>query len=124
MTYISIRNSGEGLSKEELPKIFERFYKTDRSRGIDKSGVGLGLYIVRSIIHLHGGEIAVKSVQGEYTEFVFSLPDMAKPKNTSISIGKEKDYPSRQKGKPLEETTASSKEKKEEDVQTNFKEDL
>ena len=70
-TFVGIRNSGEGLSKEEIPRVFDRFYKTDRSRGIDKNGVGLGLYLVRSIINLHGGDIIVKSVKGEYTEFVF-----------------------------------------------------
>ena len=78
MTYVGIRNSGEGLTKEEIPRIFERFYKTDRSRSIDKTGVGLGLHIVRSIINLHGGEIIVKSVEGEYCEFRFSLPCAAK----------------------------------------------
>lgn len=71
---IGVKNSGEGLSKEEIPRVFDRFYKTDRSRGLDKSGVGLGLYIVRSIVTLHGGDIIVKSVQGEYCEFLFSLP--------------------------------------------------
>ncbi len=71
---IGVKNSGEGLSKEEMSRVFDRFYKTDKSRGIDKNGVGLGLYIVRSIVNLHGGEIMVKSVQGEYTEFLFTLP--------------------------------------------------
>ncbi|WP_077533973.1 HAMP domain-containing histidine kinase [Massiliimalia massiliensis] len=76
---IGVKNSGEGLSKEEIPRVFDRFYKTDRSRGQDKSGVGLGLYIVRSIVTLHGGDIIVKSVQGEYCEFLFTLPP-GKPK--------------------------------------------
>lgn len=70
---IGVKNSGEGLSREEIPRVFDRFYKTDRSRGLDKNGVGLGLYIVHSIINLHGGEIIVKSVKGEYCEFIFSL---------------------------------------------------
>lgn len=74
-TYISVKNSGAGLSKEEIPKIFDRFYKTDKSRGLDKNGVGLGLYIVRSIVSLHDGEIIVRSAQGEYVEFVLSLPN-------------------------------------------------
>ena len=81
MTAISIKNSGEGLSEDELPLVFDRFYKTDKSRGIDKTGVGLGLNIVRSIIRLHGGEIMVRSVKGEYTEFVFTLPSKAKEEN-------------------------------------------
>lgn len=91
ITYIGIKNSGEGLSKEEIPRVFDRFYKTDKSRGIDKNGVGLGLYIVRSVINLHGGDIIVRSVQGEYTEFVFSIPT-AKVKNSALVKGKEKDY--------------------------------
>jgi len=91
ITYIGIKNSGEGLSKEEIPRVFDRFYKTDKSRGIDKNGVGLGLYIVRSVINLHGGDIIVRSIQGEYTEFVFSIPT-AKVKNSALVKGKEKDY--------------------------------
>jgi len=73
-TRVSVKNSGAGLSKEELSRVFDRFYKTDRSRGLDKNGVGLGLYIVRSIVSLHGGEITVHSAEGQYVEFVFSIP--------------------------------------------------
>lgn len=75
MTVISIKNSGEGLSEDELPLVFDRFYKTDKSRGLDATGVGLGLNIVRSIIRLHGGKIMVRSVKGEYTELVFTVPN-------------------------------------------------
>ena len=75
MTVISIKNSGEGLYEDEVALVFDRFYKTDKSRGLDKQGVGLGLNIVRSIIKLHGGKIMVRSVQGEYTEFIFTLPN-------------------------------------------------
>lgn len=71
---VSIRNSGEGLKKNEIHRVFDRFYKTDESRGKDKTGVGLGLSIVRSIIKLHGGSVLVRSKQGEYTEFEFTLP--------------------------------------------------
>lgn len=70
---VSIRNSGEGLKKQEISKVFERFYKTDESRGIDPGGVGLGLSIVSSIIKLHGGKITVSSEPNRYTEFTFSL---------------------------------------------------
>ncbi len=73
-TAFTIRNSGEGISKEEIQRVFEKFYKTDRSRGLDKRGVGLGLYIVRTIVNLHGGEIVVRSMDGEYCEFTVSLP--------------------------------------------------
>ncbi len=74
MLTVSIRNSGDGIPKEEIPMLFDRFYKSDRSRGIDTKGVGLGLHIVKSLVHLQGGTISVKSVEGEYTEFVFTLP--------------------------------------------------
>ncbi len=72
--YVSIRNSGEGISPEEIDRIFERFYKIDKSRSYDVKGAGLGLYIVKSIINLHKGEIKAESEQGEYTDFTFWLP--------------------------------------------------
>lgn len=71
---VCVRNTGEGLSEEELSYIFDRFYKTDKSRSQDKTGVGLGLYLVKKIVSLHGGNIDVRSVQGEYSEFEFTLP--------------------------------------------------
>lgn len=71
---VSIRNSGEGLSEDEMPLVFDRFYKTDKSRGIHAQGLGLGLNIARSIIEIHGGKIMVKSLKGEYTEFTFTIP--------------------------------------------------
>ncbi|MDR2931524.1 MAG: HAMP domain-containing histidine kinase [Oscillospiraceae bacterium] len=75
MTYVAIRNSGKGIDKEELPLLFERFYKSDKSRSLNTNGVGLGLHIVRSIINYHKGEIVVRSIPGEYTEFEFSVPN-------------------------------------------------
>ncbi len=72
----TIKNSGEGLSKVEMSRIFERFYKTDRSRSTDKTGVGFGLYIVKTIVTLHGGKIVVGSVLGEYTSFEVTLPGL------------------------------------------------
>lgn len=58
---VAIENSGPGIEADDLPMIFERFYKTDKSRSQDRKGMGLGLYIVRTIIKLHGGEITVAS---------------------------------------------------------------
>ena len=72
--HVHIRNSGEGLTEEEVSHVFERFYKTDESRGKDKTGVGLGLSIVNRIMVLHRGSVTVKSVKGEYTEFIVSMP--------------------------------------------------
>ena len=69
-----VRNSGEGIPEEELKNLFDRFYKSDRSRGLDKKGMGLGLFIAKSIISAHGEEIWVESRYGDYTQFFFSLP--------------------------------------------------
>ena len=71
--FVSVFNEGNGIKSEELPHVFERFYKTDKSRGLDKTGVGLGLYIAKSIIDAHEEEIWVKSKYGEYCEFIFTL---------------------------------------------------
>ena len=73
----SIKNTGTGIPPEDIPHVFDRFYKTDRSRNLDRSGAGLGLYIVKNIINLHGGDISVRSDGGE-TEFSLSLPLMDK----------------------------------------------
>ncbi len=73
-TKVSIRNSGAGVGEEEISRIFERFYKVDKSRSFDTKGVGLGLYIVKTIINMHEGEITASSKQGEYTEFAFEIP--------------------------------------------------
>ncbi len=70
----SVKNSGKGISREEASKVFERFYKTDKSRSYDVKGAGLGLYIVKTIIDMHGGQITVNSKPEEYTQFVFWLP--------------------------------------------------
>ena len=78
--YTAVYNEGEGIAKEDLPMVFDRFYKSDKSRGLDRTGVGLGLYIVKTIIDSHGEEIWVNSVHGEYCEFVFTLTPAEAPK--------------------------------------------
>lgn len=72
-TYVSVWNEGQGIPENELPYVFDRFYKSDKSRGLDKTGVGLGLYITKTIIDAHAEEIWVKSEYGQYCEFVFTL---------------------------------------------------
>lgn len=74
-TTITIRNSGQGISDDEISRIFERFYKVDQSRSFDVKGVGLGLYIVKTIVNMHDGVIKADSKKGEYTEFTFTIPD-------------------------------------------------
>ena len=76
---VKIKNSGHGIAPDEIAMIFDRFYKTDKSRSQDKNGMGLGLYLVRSMLKLHGGEITVSSVENEYCEFDFWLPKTSEP---------------------------------------------
>ena len=70
---VSVYNEGEGISQEDLPYVFERFYKADKSRGIDKRGVGLGMFISKTIIDAHGEQISVESEKDKYCEFCFTL---------------------------------------------------
>lgn len=76
---ISIEDSGRGIPKEDLPGIFERFYKTDKSRSEDRTGVGLGLAIVRNIINKHDETIKVESQEGHGTRFIFTLSKAPEP---------------------------------------------
>lgn len=71
---ITVSNTGIGISEEDLPYIFDRFHKGDKSRGKDKTSVGLGLYIVKNIIKAHSEEINVISETNKGTSFTFSLP--------------------------------------------------
>jgi signal transduction histidine kinase len=70
---IAVANTGETIPEQELQLIFDRFHKTDKSRSMDKDGVGLGLYIVRTILASHNEDITVTSVDG-VTTFQFQLP--------------------------------------------------
>jgi signal transduction histidine kinase len=71
--YFSVKDHGETIPPDDLPYIFDRFHKSDRSRSLDKDGVGLGLYLVKAILNSHDEDIAVRSEDG-CTEFVFTLP--------------------------------------------------
>lgn len=71
--FVSVKDSGIGIPKDDLKNIFNRFYKSDASRGKDKKGTGLGLSIVKEIINAHGENINVISTEGIGTEFIFSL---------------------------------------------------
>ena len=76
-TFFSIKDTGIGIPKDSLNKIWDRFYKTDLSRGKDKKGTGLGLSITKEIIQAHNSNIDVISTEGVGTEFIFAL-DIAK----------------------------------------------
>jgi len=71
--YVSVRNSGQTIPAGELPLVFDRFHKLDKSRTENRDGWGLGLYIVKTIICAHGEDISVVSRDGQ-TEFTFTLP--------------------------------------------------
>ena len=71
--YISVSNEGETIPPEELPLVFDRFHKTDKSRSQNRDGWGLGLYIVKTIVCSHGENISVSSRDGK-TEFTFTMP--------------------------------------------------
>ena len=70
--FVSIKNHGETISPQELPFIFDRFHKTDKSRSLDRDGVGLGLSIVKTILNNHNEDVSVTSREG-VTEFIFTV---------------------------------------------------
>lgn len=76
--FISVKDEGIGIPKESLNKIWDRFYKTDLSRGKDKTGTGLGLSIVKEMVQAHGENINVISTEGVGTKFVFTLKRVKK----------------------------------------------
>lgn len=81
--FISVKDEGVGIPKDAQKKVFERFYKTDPSRGKDKTGTGLGLAITKEIIKAHGEQITLTSEEGKGSEFIFSLP---KEKDMQVPI--------------------------------------
>ena len=80
--YISVSNSGETIPPEELPLLFDRFHKIDKSRSQNRDGWGLGLYIVKTIVCSHGENISVSSRDG-ITEFTFTMPVVNLPAGAS-----------------------------------------
>jgi signal transduction histidine kinase len=83
---VTVQDTGEGIPTEDLPLIFERFYQVDKSRRRDRrSGMGLGLAIVRQIVQMHGGSIHVASTVGQGTTFTVWLP-LPAPDLSTISV--------------------------------------
>ena len=76
--YTRIADRGQTIAPEELPRIFERFHKSDSSRGLDRDGAGLGLYMVKAILDSHDQDIYVTSENGE-TAFIFTLAEAEPP---------------------------------------------
>lgn len=74
MVETCIENTGAGIAADALPYVFDRFYKEDRSRGLNTRGSGLGLHICKVLINLSGGQIKVESEEGKWCRFTFTLP--------------------------------------------------
>jgi heavy metal sensor kinase len=72
---VAIRDTGEGIPPEHLPRVFDRFYRVDRARNRERGGTGLGLSIARSIVVAHGGQIELESAPGRGTTCIVSLPE-------------------------------------------------
>ena len=71
---VSVADTGEGIPAEDLPNIFERFYRVDKSRARATGGSGLGLTITGRLVEAHGGKIEVHSELGKGSRFIFTLP--------------------------------------------------
>lgn len=94
--HVSVYNEGVGIPSEDVARIFDRFYKSDKSRGLDKSGVGLGMYISRTIIDAHGEQIWTESELGKWCRFTFTLQ-----KTSAFTQRKSADRNSKDSGKDL-----------------------
>ena len=87
---VRVYNEGQGIPPEDQPYIFERFYKSDKSRSLDKTGVGLGMYIAKTIIEAHGESISVHSEYGKDCEFTFTMPPSEQAATGSVGSKHEK----------------------------------
>lgn len=81
---IRVRDNGPGIPAEDVPHLFERFYRVDKGRSREKGGTGLGLSIVKHIVQLHGGKVWVESILGQGSAFHFSLPLRAAAERTAV----------------------------------------
>ncbi|RZA12362.1 MAG: response regulator, partial [Proteobacteria bacterium] len=87
---LSVKDTGTGIHKEDLPRLFERFYRVKGSEGRSYEGTGIGLSMVNELIKLHGGSLRVTSVKGEGSEFIASIPkNIASEKASKLSLQKD-----------------------------------
>jgi signal transduction histidine kinase len=71
---VEVRDSGIGISAEDVPRVFDRFYRVDKARSREQGGTGLGLSIAQTIVHGHGGKIELASTRGKGSTFTVTLP--------------------------------------------------
>lgn len=83
---VTVFNEGRGIPPEDIPFVFERFYKSDKSRSLDKSGVGLGMFIAKTIVEAHGETISVESEYGRSCTFTFTLARSEPPAQKGRAI--------------------------------------
>ena len=83
---VEVRDTGSGIAPDDLPHIFERFYRADQARARATGGAGLGLAIVRQLVALHGGRVWAASRPGTGTTFTFTLPLQARPPQPSPGV--------------------------------------
>ncbi|MEP6663052.1 MAG: ATP-binding protein, partial [Verrucomicrobiota bacterium] len=74
LTVLTVRDTGEGISAEDLPHVFERFYRGDKARSVPSGRTGLGLAISKAILEMHGGKIEIASKPGEGTQVTVRVP--------------------------------------------------
>lgn len=86
--YVSVKDTGMGIKKDDLPFVFDRFYTADKSRA--KGGTGIGLNYVKEVIDAHGGEVRVKSKEGKGSKFTISLPRVKPNRHKRMSEDKKK----------------------------------
>ena len=75
---VTVGNTGPGVAESEIPKVFDQFYRVEKSRSAEHGGSGLGLAMVKRIVELHGGETRFESTPGEWTQVTVTLPDSGK----------------------------------------------
>jgi two-component system phosphate regulon sensor histidine kinase PhoR len=83
---VFVRDTGAGIPPEDLPRLFERFYRVDKARSRELGGTGLGLAIVKHLVRAHGGEVSVESQLGQGSTFLFTLPVDDSPEQQSNEL--------------------------------------